>query len=1008
MVRSLAMALIVSFVWVPRAGAADRAAAVREVTLPTAGRSFAINPETGGVLVAPAVASGPLALYPAVSAQGKATDAITRDVGPVRDVVHKRWGDRGRFLALSFDGRLHMLDDATLEPAGKPIALTGEAPRGLVVAAGPRAPYAFYTAPTVRGAGRAYRVNLETGRDEGPIDTGRHTVDEAAVSADGTILYGRPGTAGFETRAWRIVGPTSSSQRGLRTLELLSEHSTRAAVRPDALGQFCGVGREVYTADRSRKVAAVEGWPAAWFADRPVFVGMAGSRVTAYSTNTFRPLDSADVGALEKPAAAATPGTDPAPPPVLVDPANSNVLVCVDDRVSVMSLGKMAIGAEPLLFADMDPAALSVTVGADVAVPVTIRDARVKAELASGPAGMKLEGGRLVWRPAVPDIGAHTVVLRLTGAVAVAGAGGAAFERKQELALTVRRPAAGLPFVPGELALSADGKTVAALLERPVNTMDENGQPLPAETYLAVVDVATLKVTATRTLPLEARGLAVDGRHVYVALTDADAFLVLARADLSEVKRVYVAGRVEGIQPAGDDWLFVESGGRGRAGVVTRFRLPALTPDGRPLGAREQELMARRSNAPRPSLPVPVAGGYFFRGALYDAAMAKPMVLFAPDALPALARPAVEWNPLLDPVRSRKETPVSRWGVAVVGTELVRVAGQSVGRLPGFGHVALDDAPAAVSLRLAPAPPVIGGRRSSYRVRVELVASNLVSGAPAATTVLSDDAVSESQFSEGEGHPAKRPFRLLAGRGLLIGQVRDRLYAVPTALLPTEKLPVPLHFVPQQDVLVADQTVTLAPAVRGGKSPVRFAMSADVPGVELDPATGRVTVRPDAVAAGAQKHVMRTMAQNGWLDPRDTGEPRTPAESVQDMAAAHAVRFTELTGRAPRGLGAFVPVLLTARDGEEQVAVYPGGVLVDLPVEPLIAAATEARAKQVEERAARAREAQPGGAVDPASLGARVADLERRNREVEAQLREVRELIGKPAGATRPTTRPAP
>jgi hypothetical protein len=72
-----------------------------------------------------------------------------------------------------------------------------------------------------------------------------------------------------------------------------------------------------------------------------------------------------------------------------------------------------------------------------------------------------------------------------------------------------------------------------------------------------VVDLVKLRIAADRTLPFTVQTIAADDRYVYAGLA-ADAFLVLDRKDLSDVRRAPTSGQVRYIHSIGD-LLFVNT-----------------------------------------------------------------------------------------------------------------------------------------------------------------------------------------------------------------------------------------------------------------------------------------------------------------------------------------------------------------------------------------------------------------------------------------------------------------
>lgn len=947
------------------------------VDLPNAIASCAVAPGRGMVAVVEAGeggAAGTVIGYPDLG-KGATAGAIRRVVGarPLA-VRHKAVGAAGYFLVpCAGDQALWVLDDRTLEVV-KTIPLPGPVVR---VAAPSRAdvPHAYYLVSHGNQHSLG-RIDLARMIDEGAILGLNWSADTIAVSADGEFLYAAQATlrAGPRLRGVTVCQLPATAGAGSRLTPVASTQDEYAGFQPDPLGQFVAAGATLMTPEWKPLGKNLPATPVAFVTNRPLIAGWDGTSVHLISANTLAPLARVEVrfddGAGRAPVAAEVA--------VRADGRNDALLFFRGTRVAVVSLAAVDMPREPDLSVAVEgPTTLSAESSADL--KVTPRHAGARVDLASGPAGMTLRDGRLTWRPGPADVGTFNAVLHVA-------AGG--IERRHELRLVVRRPGLTLPFPVQEAALSADGATLAVLARPSYPVFNRAAgagrQPLPPS-RIAVVDVRTMKVIADRELTTPVRGLAVDGRHVYAAAQDADAFYVFARADLAEVKRVFTSTRVIALAPLAGKRLFVTLNGS----VPTDYSLPALEPlDGGPESGRPVR-RAINGGGVR-STPVPLGDdGWYFRGAVFGRDWGTATLLLRTVEVP-LATGATPADPMYRPELSR-DPPFAPWATTITEGAIKRTSGQSVGRLPGIAQALLPDVPAAAAL-------VLGADdvpRDGSVERWELVFTDLL------TAKVVDRFVLLNEARPGGGTIDTQQRWVLTAPGVVVAVANGRAFAVPTKALSAAAYPTPLHFKPHQSTMLIapDRPAQLACKVAGGKAPVDFRLAGDAPGILIDPRTGVVTIdTPKLVERAAEAAaIVLTRRVIGGPSPGGAAEPPTLGARVEELAQSAAAAVRELTGAEPRGLPVAVPVGIVARDAEQQTATLTPLVLVDVPLATVEAAARR-RAEQT-----RASDQAGANSADVARLQRRVAELERENQDLQAQNRLLRELVG---GRT-PQTRPA-
>lgn len=1036
------IAACVLFLWPLAARAADILATV---TLPDAARAYAANPETGVVAIIDG--NGALSFYPGLLGEGTLDGAIKDTSGGTFDaIVHKRvTGGKGYFVAGSATAKnLQIFDDRSFKSV-KTIPVTGNSNTiGLAASLIDRDPYVLCS------CSGAHRINLLTLSDQGKIAVGSgndlfESPDEIAVSADGSLLYGRKTQVSPSgVRCWKIQ-PAPGAAGGFIGIIRHSEHNTRPMYVPDSLGQFVACGKTLFTADMTKVVSELSVAPVWFHPSRPFVFGYENGTLSALSLNTFKEV-----------ASVAIKGEDVLPgpgrhfnrgqfrlgrgfavvPTILTDNKRHNLLVCFEKSLVVVSESGLNLPDEPFLSVSVDaPDAL--IVGRAAQVQFVKQDPRVRIELASGPTGVQLTGTTLGWTPTLADVGVATIKLKLSAG---------ATECTQDLQLNVRQLFATLPFAPQDVRVSTDGKTLLILQYTPAPNFRMGYQPPNNEPYCRVAlvsltgppggraasDAGLPSVIADRTLSsnIIQRVAALDDHYVYLPLQESDAFLVLSRKDLTDVRRIFAPGRVNGMASVTGN-LYVACNVNNNMGQRqpqnTCFSVPALDPVALPADSTFNPFN-NFNNGEITTVPVEADGGWLYNDILFDQTMTHPRLHVAPRNFIASSRihgnnnaGAVYFDPY------HRQLQLSTWGVLLQGTQIQRVSGQVVGQIAprnqgypfGMGMtpvVLLQDIPAAALLETTYRQTGNGINGMSTQLIASITFHDLQTAAAAGSVTLLDEPVDPQRQNQPSGA------HLIASRGALIAVVHDRLFVVPLtgagSPIDAAKLPVPLHFVNQQTYFAigTDKPALLKHQIQGGTMPVEFTLASEAPGVELDKATGTLTLNGAALAASATDDAFQTLlARRGFVAPatQPSGYPGAmqPAPFETVLAAYRkevAPRYTRLTGREPAGIPMAFTLGLIARDKNQQTAIFNEVIVLDLPTAPVIAKARAAEAEQkqqqAENEARMAAYARPAPQTQPdGDLQHRITDLERENAILRAKVEMLTDLLR--GGQLGPTTR---
>ena len=315
-----------------------------------------------------------------------------------------------------------------------------------------------------RVRGGPHRVNLQTGTDEGIVET-TEDISEISISADGSIFM-----AANSTAVLRPFGPGRCCPGAIgRADPNFRSHQSPRRLRtyyPDPYNQYCAFGQQLFSADLSRSVANLNATPVCFFPDRPIFFTLDGDKLSAYSYNTFKQLDTVTIDTPADPnapnavrrrgqprVARLQPNRTLVNTQVLCDVKNGKIVVCAGDNASVIALADLNLPKEPLLNVAVEGEG-NASFGKELSFKLVAGDRTAKVELHTGPTGMKLLGDKLTWNPVPGDVGTAKIVLRV-----FAGDGSDC----RNFVLTIRRNSIDLPFSPDEMELARDGKSAVIM-----------------------------------------------------------------------------------------------------------------------------------------------------------------------------------------------------------------------------------------------------------------------------------------------------------------------------------------------------------------------------------------------------------------------------------------------------------------------------------------------------------------------------------------------------------------
>jgi hypothetical protein len=951
-----AIALVLVVDWSPAAGAADPVTLVdlatysAPATNPPRSSIFstaihaarahvitaieaAINPDTGGLAVV-VPRQGTVILFPKfVESVGKKAEPVVAKVGGFPcGIVYKKFADKAYFVvACHLSNELVLLDATTLK-LEKTIAVKLGRPHSVISSLAPKDPFVYYT---IQAGAQARRpnvfgwVNLNTGADESPMNG--IPAEDLAISADGKRLF---------TRYARSVNTLEAPDPGARGKAPVVKQTTMPPGGPwfvaDPRGEYL-IADRVWSLKDAKEAAKLSVYGCYASPTAPVLFGIDPQykHLVAVSTNSLRAvgavklaLESREGRTHKEVEVREQDGVTVAAPrlQVLEDPMTKTVLLVSGRKVRLVPLAEFLPPGESVLAVEFG-GPLDFPVGRRHEVKVIPTVAGASVELASGPVGMKLEGGMLTWSPGESAVGFYPVTLRLSAKGA---------SRTVSVTVQARGPSLVLPFEPIVYGDPTDPGFGSNLPTRPRYLSPDGSAAVflgwermegrnPPINRVAVVNLDKLTIEAERKLLVGAANAALDDRHVFVGLAESDAVKVLARKDLSDKGVAYTDGRPADVVPVGN--FFVTTAWKhNRLDPYRTEAFDAVSLKPRPFGAA---IKAEPGATPQgvTIAPVPVAGGWWHDGAVFDAKFDKVRAVIQPrgfwtwDAKRALLRTDQKADlPLWDPKlgEGRWYTP---WGVSVRDFQLLS-NGVRVGFIPSSAGqrqpkpraipVVLPDHPAVACLELS--QPL--GRDNRSVVRAEVTFYDLTSAEVGAAILLSERPVDPA----APIHSTALRLAPCPG-GKLVAVVGREVFVLKVPEFTADKFPRPLHFTPDFPATVVSlEEVSVPLPAAGGKGPFTFALVNEVQGVRVDQQTGKLVIAPRDLVAELTEQIAGAAKK---------GQGET---TLKNYRASVGPWFERLTGKKPTGIPIWVPVSVAVEDRLLGKATGQFGYFVDVPM----------------------------------------------------------------------------
>lgn len=603
------------------------------------------------------------------------------------------------------------------------------------------------------------------------------------------------------------------------------------------------------------------------------------------------------------------------------------------------------------------PSEISTLVGKPLKVPLQLTNAQrppiAKLRIAEGPASATLAGDEFSWTPQAEDVG--FVKFRLE----VVSTSDQKVLDSAELTVNVTLPKVDLEFHAKSMNISEDGRHLVVWglapgeeARHPAHTGPDN---------IAIIDLKTLKIVASKTLPQGIRCAAIDSKYVYLAPNSGNLFY---RFD-------------HGL--AGGERQFLQS---------APDQLTKIAPN--ILAAVGEQFQTFEVN---PMKPIPFEGSPRFNphfqkaiealgqnelrigSRIFNRQTGKTLQITGVVNLPPLI-PNTAGTSIPNP----NQTPV-RWGRQVNGSSLMNYKGGQIAAWPGNRSGVISERwPLAV---------VIAPTQQNQLVNTMLELCDLVDGTVKHSAVID---VSPGRGSSVSFYGAMNRMLVHEQTILYLSDTELLVATIPKNI--AESMPVPTHFTREQVTEIElSKTAEIALRTEGPRQDVTFSLIAESPGISLNSKTGVVNVELQDLWSNMLKTVTGTNHQF-----------QNPNQQASSSRAENAKIYKELTGKElPEGkFAACLPISAVLQDSEGQEDGIKMSVIVVGPRQEVDAAIQkqkddqaqqlaqmEAQQKKMrEESAAAQRKAELEKAEQKSGKGTpeRLDELEARMRRIEAAL----------------------
>ena len=603
------------------------------------------------------------------------------------------------------------------------------------------------------------------------------------------------------------------------------------------------------------------------------------------------------------------------------DLKGSNVVVAAGALCRIVSLDSPEIPLTPVFLLDV-PREVDVVAKKTVKIPLRLTNSSLESgatfKIKKGPDTAKIVGKHLVWTPADKDLGRHSILLGAT-------LGDETDEFNIEF--RVKSDRMELDFLVAGFHVDRDGKYAIAWGPKNIQGQRVRHSFEPGADEVAVLNLESKKVVVQRPLAAGVRRAVIQSPYVFLMPKEGNVFFRFDRDSLDNSKRMFLKDKGIGLVPYFSNSIGV---------MVGDHTLTLEKVDPETMKSTGSDNYGYESSYRDGKLPFnEVAPGLLkFKTKLASMSDGSIKAFYENPGLEILASSNDKSRQFGSPHRMHGQGSRSRmFGRYINGTQILSPIGTVVAQFRDRERAtyATPHAPVAFSVRTEEKREP---RSTQYKTYLETL--SLVDGAVLDARVIN---VSNGRRSRGFGNGSKVKM-LHALEDRLVYARENQIYIIPIVKSVVESAPMPLHFPPKEiAILGVDKLQKINLKAEGGKGKVEYQLIAQYPGLELDAASGEVSIDTPAMW---EKYLTAQTSQQGIMNRRNRNRSRNRSSQFLDDK-----QYAKAFGKAlPQGkLALVLPIQIAVTDDEAQedrLSVY---AVVHAPKSDL-----DARTAEVERR----------------------------------------------------------
>ena len=577
------------------------------------------------------------------------------------------------------------------------------------------------------------------------------------------------------------------------------------------------------------------------------------------------------------------------------DLKGSNVVVAAGSLCRVVSLDSPEIPLTPVFLLDV-PREVEAVAKKTVKIPLRLTNSSLESgasfEIKNGPDTAKIVDKHLVWTPADKDLGRHSILL-------AAKLGDESDEFNIEF--SVKSDGLELDFNISGLHVDREGKY--AIAWGPKIPKDRSGRRTrsasePGSDEVAVLDLETKKVVVQRPLAAGVRTALIQSPYVFLMPKEGNVIFRFDRDSLDNSKRMFLKDKGVGLVPYFSKTIGVMVGDH-------NITLEKIDPES--MKSTGSDLLGYDSNYRNGRAPfTEVAPGILkFKTKLTSMSDGSIKALYANPGLETLASSNNNNNQfgMSHRMHGRDQSSMM-FGRYVLGTQILTPVGTAVAQFRNSDRAFYPTryAPVAFSVRTEEKRD---GRTTQYKTYLETL--SLVDGAVLDSRVF--DVTNGRRSRSFRNRSNSKMFYALEDR--LVYAKENQIFIIPVVKSVVEKAPMPLHFPPAEiAVLGVDKIQKVNLRAKGGKGNIEYQLISQYPGLEIDAASGEVSIDTPAMW---EKYLTAQTTSQGIQSRRN--RMRSNSQKLLD-----GKQYAKMFGKAlPQDyLALLLPIQVSVTDEEAQ------------------------------------------------------------------------------------------